>query len=135
MYQSKHFALHEYVPPHIIELRGDKAWELLDSRLLISDDGLRTRYGSITINNWFWGGTRLWSGLRTPESPDYSLTSQHTYGRASDKLFNDVTVDEVRADILAHPEKYPLIMSLELDVNWLHTDTRNCKRIKTYKPY
>ena len=107
---------------------------MIDDRLLRLDDQLREKFGRIIINNWHTGGNREWSGLRTPESRYYSPTSQHTFGRASDKLFIDSTTDTVRNYILKNADEFPLLTSLELDVSWLHSDVRNCDRIKTYRP-
>lgn len=136
MYRCSHFAIHELVPPNVFHARSENAWELLDERLLITLDRLRERYGSITVNNWYWGREREWSGLRTKDSPYYSDYSQHTFGRAADCLFSDRTSERVRQDILANPNDpaFELIGSIELGVSWLHFDVRNCERIKSYHP-
>lgn len=136
MYRCEHFEIHELVPPTIFDARGERAWQLLDDRLLVTLDRLRNRYGPMKINDWYWGGNRQWSGLRIPASPYYSATSQHTYGRAADCLFKEVTVDEVRQDILDFPTApdFALIGSVELGTPWLHLDVRNCDRIMTYRP-
>jgi hypothetical protein len=136
MYTCEHFAIHELVPPRVFQERGEKAWELLDVRLLKTLDRLRKRYGSITVNNYYWGLEREWSGLRTPDSPYYSRYSQHSFGRAADCLFAQLSAEEVRQDILAAPvdPAFELIGSLELGVSWLHFDVRNCERVKTYHP-
>jgi len=136
MYKCKHFAIHELVPPKVFDSRGEKAWELLDERLLITLDGLRKRYGSMTVNNYHWGKDREWSGLRTSDSPYYSPFSQHTFGRAADCLFAKKSAEEVRQDIFANPSDpiFKLIGSVELGVSWLHFDIRNCDRIKQYYP-
>ncbi|MCW9013737.1 MAG: hypothetical protein OQL06_08130 [Gammaproteobacteria bacterium] len=136
IYKCTHFAIHELVPPEVFYSRGEKAWELLDERLLISLDRLRERYGSMTVNNYHWGKAREWSGLRTSDSPYYSHFSQHSFGRAADCLFKHKTAEQVRQDILAHPDDaaFELIGSIELGVSWLHFDVRNCERIKTYYP-
>jgi len=136
MYRCNHFQLHELLPPDIYYARGDAGWQLLDERLLRAIDALRDRYGPMTVNDWYWGGEREWSGLRTPDSPYYSPTSQHTYGRATDNLFANYTAEQVRAEILEHPDEpaHKRINSLELDVSWLHIDVRNCNRIMTYTP-
>jgi hypothetical protein len=136
MYRCEHFAIHELVPPHVYQERGERAWELLDERLLVTLDRLRRRFGSITVNNYHWGRDREWSGLRTKDSPFYSPFSQHTFGRAADCLFSGKTAEEVRQDILNHPDSpdFELIGSIELGVSWLHFDVRNCDRIKTYRP-
>jgi hypothetical protein len=131
-YRSKHFCIEEYVSPCVFADRGELAWELLDDRLLITDDALRDRYGRITINDWKWGGRRKWSGLRTSSSPDFSQYSQHTFGRASDKLFMEASVEEVRADIIKNKDLFPYITSIELGTTWLHSDHRNCTILKTF---
>lgn len=61
MYKCSHFKIQELVPPAIFEARGEKAWELLDERLLITLDRLRDRFGPITVNNWHSGKDREWS--------------------------------------------------------------------------
>lgn len=136
MYKCKHFSIHELVPRKVFEQRGCKAWELLDERLLITLDNLRERYGSITVNNYYWGKDREWSGLRTSDSPYYSPFSQHTFGRAADCLFANKSAEAVRQEILASPynSDFKLIGSIELGVSWLHFDVRNCARIKKYYP-
>jgi len=136
MYRCKHFAIHELVPPHVHRKRGDKSWQLLDDRLLITADRLRDRYGPMTINNWHWDGDRQWSGLRTPGSPYYSETSQHSFGRAFDCIFQNVAAEAVRQDILTEPDShaFELINSIEIGVSWLHFDVRNCDRILAFKP-
>jgi len=136
IYKCEHFIIEELVPPKVYDDRGHKAWELMDERMLITLDNLRDRYGSMTINNWKWGGDRQWSGLRTPDSPYYSPYSQHTFGRAADCIFKDVTAEEVRQDILNNRDHddFELIESIELDVSWLHFDVRNCNRIKAFSP-
>lgn len=76
----------------------------MDERLLITLDRLRERYGSMTVNNWYWGKDREWSGLRTRGSPYFSDFSQHTFGRAADCLFRNHTAEQVGQDILANPD-------------------------------
>jgi hypothetical protein len=136
MYKCKHFSIHELVPPSVFRERQEKAWELLDERLLMTLDRLREKYGSITVNNYYWGKDREWSGLRTPDSPYYSPFSQHTFGRAADCLFANRSAEDVRQEVLANPSDpvFELIYSIELGVSWLHFDVRNCARIKTYYP-
>ena len=50
-YKCDYFAIHELIPPSVYEARGEKAWELLDDRLLKTIDTLRDRFGPATINN------------------------------------------------------------------------------------
>ena len=139
--RANHFTIQELVPRHVYEDRGDKAWELLDDRAIITLDALRERYGPMIVNNWHmvnkpsWAlKERQWAGLRTPQSPWGTQYSQHQHGRAFDVLFRDYLSKDVRGEILANPSIFPYIGSLELGVSWFHFDVRNCDRIKTYTP-
>jgi len=134
MYQCKHFIIQELVPPHIYHKRGDKAWELLDAKALRMLDAVRERFGVTTVNNWHLGRDREWSGLRTADSPYFSATSQHTFGRAFDCIFNGVSAEDARRYILAHSDEFPFITSMELGTSWLHFDVRNCDAVKTFYP-
>ena len=139
MYKTKHFKLHELVPQHLYEKHGEACWELLDSRALQTIDALRDKFGSITINNYFWGGTRNWSGVRTEHfyssvEAYLKTRSQHKYGRAFDCIVRDYTAKEVRKYIMDNPDEFPYITFLEADISWLHLDCRNCDRIKLWSP-
>lgn len=136
MYKCEYFAIHELVPKHIHEKWGEKAWRFLDEKALITIDKLRERYGQITINDYFWGGAYEWSGLRTPDCPVYSETSDHSYGRAFDCKFKTIHAVDVRFEIQKFPDHdaFKYINSIELDVGWLHFATNNVERIMTFKP-
>jgi len=136
MYKCEHFIIEELVSPQAFKDRGQKAWQLLDDRVLITLDRLREKYGSMTVNNWKWGGDREWSGLRTADSPYFSKYSQHSYGRAADIIFKHVTAEQVRQDILANIDDpdFRYINSIELGVSWVHLDIRNVDRIFAFHP-
>jgi hypothetical protein len=118
--------LDEYIPKELYMSFAAKPHiliGLLDQRLIVADQKLSDRFGPVTINNWWIGGTRNWSGIRTPQSPLFSFTSQHAHGRASDKLFL-VPAEEVRKYI----REYWLelgISCIEDKVSWVHSDVRN----------
>lgn len=134
MYKPKYFQPFEFVSRSVFNKRGEKSLQLLDDRILMTADFLRERYGPITINNWYWGGDRVDSGLRTSTSNIGSDLSQHRFGRALDMLFQNVSVEEVREDILKNPEKYPYVTATELGTSWLHIDCRNTTPILTFYP-
>jgi hypothetical protein len=126
--KCKHFAIHELVPPKVYNDRGEKAWQLIDPKLIVLLDALREEFGPATINNYAWNGARMWSGLRTKDSPYYSKYSQHTFGRAADILFKDHTADEVRKAITSNPDRWLSIcpsITLEDKTSWIHVDCRN----------
>lgn len=133
---SKNFCLDEYIPKELYkkyESKPQRLIAMLDSRLIQIDQFLRTRFGSTTINNWYTGGNRNWSGIRTPDSSYYSFTSQHSWGRASDKVYKNVTAEEVRRDIIMNWKNIyqPLgLTTIEANVSWLHSD---CRYIKDQK--
>ena len=133
--KSKHFRIYELVPKHIYNKFGENAWKFIDPRLIEMIDKLKEDFpsGSITINNYHWNGNRNWSGLRTPGSPYYSETSQHSFGRAVDCLFSKYDIEEVRQYIIASQDVYKYIKGIELDVSWLHIDVRNEDKLITFK--
>lgn len=117
--------LDEYIPKELYlkyESRPQVLIGLLDRRLVLADQKLRDVFGATTINNWWHGGDRQWSGLRTPDSPYYSPTSQHTFARASDKIYS-CTAEEVRQYIKEHWIDLG-ITCIEDKVSWVHTDHR-----------
>ena len=129
--------LDEYIDKKTYKQYESKPWilqGLLDVRLVKSDQLLRDHFGSVTINNWWDGGERNWSGLRTPVSPEYSPESQHTFGRGSDKIFKNATAEEVREYIKKFYVGYG-ITAIEDGVSWVHDDCRwtNSKDLLIFK--
>lgn len=124
--KSEHFKVHELVPRKMYERYGEKAWRYVDVRLIETIDKLKEVFseGSMTVNNYYWGGKREWSGVRTPDSPYYSVGSQHSFGNALDIVWNRYTTKEVRDYILNNPSEFPHIKGLEI-ADWLHIDVRN----------
>ena len=140
MYIPKNFALHELLPRHMYErCKNNEAlgWRLFDDRLLVSLDQVKAVFplGAAIANNYAWGGNREWSGLRTPGSPYYSDTSQHSYGRAADLVFNRYDAREVRKFIIANPDKFPFVKGVEdfKNMSWVHIDTRNADSMQIFR--
>lgn len=127
-YRCTHFRIEELVPPGVFSARGQSAWELLDAAILVSADAIRTHFGPIVINNWHDGGPLKESGLRSFTSATGAVYSQHRYGRALDLHPRNATPQEVYEYILAHPESFPHITTLEdirYTATWIHIDCRN----------
>lgn len=129
--KSKHFRIEELVPKGTFEELGEQAWELIHPDLIEMIDLIKEHFpeGSCTINNWLWNGQRNWSGLRTPDSPYYSKTSQHTLGKAVDMIFNHYTTDYVRDFIIRNIDQFPKIKGIEIGTSWLHIDVRDRKTL------
>lgn len=134
MYRCEYFLIRELVAPGMFEKMGERCWELFDERALISLDAIRHRFGPTIVNNWHSGGDRKWSGFRTPDSPYYSPTSQHSFGRAFDCIFLDTKPWNVIDTIMKNPDDFEFITAVENVEGWLHFDVRNCKRIKFFTP-
>lgn len=134
MYLPRYFKPEELVPPEIFAARKDKSFELIDERVLITLDQLREAYGPCTINDWSWGGRFEQSGLRTTDAPEYSPTSQHSFGRAMDCKFKTVSAAIVRQQVIVNKPLFPYITFLENDVEWFHFDVRNGERIVLWSP-
>ena len=134
MYKPKYFTSQEFVPRSIHEKRGDRSFELMDQRILITADRLRVAFGPLICNNWHVGGSRGSSGLRVPDSSYYRRTSQHTFGRAIDLISPTLSAQEMREYILNHADYFPHITFIEHEVTWLHVDCRNCQPISVWSP-
>jgi hypothetical protein len=108
--------------------------KLIDQRLIQADQKLRDVFGPVTINNWWVGGMRNWSGLRTKESSYYSSTSMHSAGKASDKLFKNFDSEEVQEWVKEHWKEIG-ITRMEIGVFWVHTDVKKTdgKYLITFK--
>ena len=133
IYKCRYFKIYELVSRRFYQQYGQRAWQFLQIKPLITADRLRERYGKTKINDYRWNGKRQWAGLRTPESPFYSDTSQHSFGNGFDPIFKHVTAEEVREDIVKKPnlKAFEYITAIELDVSWFHFDCRNC--VKMFK--
>lgn len=135
LYTPRFFKTQELVPEDIYNLRKERSLELIDDRVLITLDNLRLIFGVCTVNDWLWNGQFSQRGLRTPDSDEYSATSQHSFGRAIDCHFRDCEAQEVRDFIINNREKFIYITFLEDDVSWLHFDVRNCQPIMMWSPF
>jgi len=136
-YRSKYFKIQEFVPPEMIEAKGEsKCWEYVDIGLMKTFDQLKEDFpkGTISLNTWLWGGDRKASGIRMPESDYYNFYSMHPWGKAGDALFSGYFVETVRQYILDNPNKYPYVKGMELGTAWLHVDTRNREKLITFYP-
>ena len=138
-YRCKHFKIQELVSKRVYKDRGEKAWELLDSRALETLDTLRELFDfSLTVNSWSWGGPRQFSGLRTYGTKYYSKYSQHSFGRAFDVVSDHMSAEDMRTIIFNNQESFPYIRAIELGTSWLHFDVRNARgedeKIFTFYP-
>lgn len=128
-YRPKYFQLHEVVPPDVIQARGEKAWELMDERILRGADWIRSKFGRVVINGKFGGKVFIESGLRNPLTATGARFSQHKFGRALDLKFLDATPKQVYDYILANqPEArengITTVENIAFTSGWCHIDCR-----------
>tara|TARA_R110000782_G_scaffold33535_3_gene80770 strand:+ start:1066 stop:1518 length:453 start_codon:yes stop_codon:yes gene_type:complete len=135
--KAKHFRIEEYVPEAVFRDRNEKAWQLIDIRLIQNMDSLKDQLEDIydrkipiTINNWLWQGERQQSGLRITGQPYYRPYSQHTFGRAADSIC-EIEAKTIRQHIKDQLIVLPHACVIEErdsdgeEIEWLHLDTRN----------
>jgi len=150
-YEPKYFTPQEFFSKAVWDEhkeKGNQIWRLMDGRILWTADQIRehfcgkgktTNFDVMTINNWSWGGQLQYRGYRDmlidifiPDN-NFSLTSQHVFGRAMDYHFGNISTAEVIADIQANPtaRRYKFVTGLELNTDtWVHNDTRSWNKSK-----
>ena len=125
------FILQELVGPETFSARGERAWELLDPRALITLQALRDALGPCTVNNWHAGGSYQESGLRDFHTSTGAAYSQHKCGRAYDCKFKSVNPHEALTYVQANRSKFPYLTVVEnpdATPTWFHFDTRFTNR-------
>jgi len=125
--KSNRFQIHELTPINLYKnLHEDLLWSMLDDGLLETIDKIKEVFplGTMTCNNYHWGGDRGWSGIRTKDSKYYSRGSQHSIGKACDFVFSAYTAKEVRDYIIENQDEFPYIGGIEMGTDWLHIDSR-----------
>jgi len=147
MYKPTWFEPYELVPKNVYESwspdKINNIWFLFDERMLWTGDRLRELYGPMFINDYHWrqddpkaNQYRGWRPSRTfvkdKNQPWWSDYSQHCRGGAEDLVSTRYTAEKIREDILADPfcEDFKYITCLEIDISWLHFDTRNWSKDK-----
>jgi hypothetical protein len=129
--KPKSFLLQELVPPDIYAARGERAWELLDPRALITLQSLRDALGPCIVNDWHKGGPHKESGLRSFHTPTGAVYSQHRFGRGFDCKFKSVSPHEAMSYVMANYASFPHLTVIEnpnATPTWFHFDTRLTSR-------
>ena len=125
--KSKYFKIHELVPKEMYKDKGEGAWRYVPKSHIKVLDKLKEHFnlGTMTVNNYYWGGDREWSAGRYEESEWYSFTSMHGVFCAYDIVFSHYSAEEVRNYIIDNHHEFRDIGGIELGVSWVHIDFRN----------
>lgn len=127
------FTLPEIVCPHVYKQLGDKAWRLFDPRLFAVINQLRGWIGKpFYVNNWSEGGNLDERGFRCIQcdtvrqaiKENRLYVSAHMTGQAVDFNVEGMTAAEIRSYIISRKRDLAHPIRLELDVPWVHIDTR-----------
>lgn len=128
---TEDFFLDEFMCPEKYSQYGKNSVRLLDMRIVMGMQYIREQSGkSITINNWWNGGSLDERGLRLFKTKTGASDSQHKFGRAVDSNMSGFTIKEYFDFVMSH-EKYLIenqlittIENISFTKTWLHTDCR-----------
>ncbi len=122
---EKNFYLDEFIPKELyIAHQEYQLRRLIDERLFKLMQVIRDRHGARTINDWWNGKGRNYSGYRQVGTSYYSLFSCHSNGRATDSI-GKTTAPEIWEDIRKNYNTIykPLgltIIEVGKEIDWLH---------------
>lgn len=122
---TTNFQLEELVHPDIYDKVGDRAFDFLNPLLPLALQGLRDEFGSITVNDWVWGGNFVDSGLRLPHGTVGAKLSSHRFGAAADCKFAEADPAQLQHYIKSNAGEFPYITRMEnadITKTWLHVE-------------
>lgn len=137
---TANFDIREFVPPDVYDFHGAESELLLDARLPILMEKIRSLCGNkpIIINTWAWGGRFKYRGYRPPDCTVGAPRSMHKQGKAVDFDVKGLTAEQVRGVIrLNQIELMKLgLTRMETGVSWVHIDLKptGLDYIKEFKP-
>ncbi len=128
--KSKYFKLKELVSEDVLAKYGDKAWEFLDDRLIITLDQIREALGKPMVVNTSSMKQRGYRANKDPMVANKSgyYCSQHTMGRAVDFHVIGMSIEEVYNYIKENYKQFPYLRRLEhieSAPTWVHIDLAN----------
>lgn len=126
---SPFFDVREFVDPRTWQLRGIKAAELIDPKIVAICDILREHAGPLIVNNWHNKGQYKSSGFRAVWDNTGGVLSQHRCGRAADVKSKKYKPGQLLSIIMQHKAEFMVagltcIESLQFTPTWLHLDCR-----------
>ena len=140
MYIPNHFQLFELLSASYYKQffpeYGNQLWAHFPSYTLWTLDALREKYGSIIINDWYWGGGIEYRGWRPFDCKWGAQLSFHKQYLAFDLDFQQESNQQVQSDIAQLYERetaFQFITCLEINTPHVHIDFRNHERLLQIK--
>ena len=130
-YKPIYFKAYELVSKNIYKKYGEKSFQFFDPIVLYTLDKIRSSYGPIRVNDWYWVGSLQYRGYRERKFKVGVEESQHRHGRAIDFDFinTTITLKYFRNEIITNPfrDEFVYITAIEdfENMNWVHFDVRN----------
>ena len=139
---KQYFSIKELVSPFVYKIMGEKMWSFFPRRALLMLLIIRELVdASITINNWYWGGSFTQRGFRSSFSSIVKgmfyrrklYLSMHVFLRAFDFDVRGMNAVQVRKLILKNADIFPFKIRLEhlkngKPISWVHTDCKHEKK-------
>ena len=123
------FIIQEFVPRRVYEVWGEKSIWFINPNMIRFAQWLKDRNRStVIINDWCFGGSYQFSGLRPFDCEIGAKLSQHRFGNAIDIKVKGWDAEDVRNLIRKNwqflYDNFGLT-SMELDTpTWIHVDFR-----------
>lgn len=93
------FIIQEFVPPETYQKYGENAVWFINPKIVLFLDWIKQQCNgaTVTVNDWYWGGDRKYSGYRPPDCDVGAPESTHRRGDGVDFLVEGYTPKEIRS--------------------------------------
>ena len=123
------FIIQEFVPRRVWEVWREKSIWFINPNMILFVQWLKDQTDStVTVNDWCFGGSYEFSGLRPFDCKIGAIMSQHRFGNAIDIKVKGWTAEGVRNLIRDHwkflHEKFGLTTIEKNTPTWIHADFR-----------
>jgi len=136
---NKYFDLREFIPKDIYEINGEDSINLIDKRCIYAAYAFRIEFGTISINDWLYGGDVNFRGYRPENCPIGVKRSMHKKGQAVDLVFLDTSIESVKRAVQRDNYYWRYVVGItriELGTPHLHIDFKetNNDEIEWFHP-
>ena len=124
------FITQEFVPPETYKRWGEKSVWFINPRIVLFLQWIKDQTGGskVTVNNWYWGGKRKYSGYRPPDCKVGAEESSHKRSDGVDFIvdgFSPIQIRKLMKDNFEYLHKKFGLTGYELKTKtWTHGDFR-----------